>query len=493
MNMFDLPDFVQNKYQKWYLCFIEHAKNRQLDGYFEKHHVLPKKLGGDDSSENIVQVTAREHFVLHSLLTRFTVGEARRKMCYALSFFRTNNKNHNRTLNSRQYGVARKALSEARKGAQPSEKCKAAVSKARKGVPVSEEARAKIGQKLQNKIAFFTYYDGILSEEPDFYRFCAAHGVGRANIQAKIKKLGIAVVTAGPHKGRAFSFDAMSEAQALVAIGEQCKKSNMARVNAVKTEHKKRSKKKIAKAASYIPVNDALIHVPSGVKMMRAEEMVPEEVYSLRKQGPTFFFFDDEITAKPQIINSMLNNSVGLNNKVHARKTTLRVLERKEAREFLNANHLQGAGPGAQLYIGLDSQGELVSVMSFGRARYNPSAKHELLRFACKLNITVIGGASKLLKHVSSILDGPIVSYADLRYGNGGVYEKIGFHFHGLTRPGYWYVKNGARYHRTQFQKHKLPSVLENFDPTLTEVKNMQNHGYIRVFDAGHAVFIYDK
>lgn len=37
-------------------------------GYSEKHHIVPRCIGGDDSKSNIVILTAREHFIAHSLL-----------------------------------------------------------------------------------------------------------------------------------------------------------------------------------------------------------------------------------------------------------------------------------------------------------------------------------------------------------------------------------------------------------------------------------------
>jgi 5-methylcytosine-specific restriction endonuclease McrA len=55
-------------YQKLYDQLIERAKLRVLDGYCEKHHIVPKSLGGSNNKENIVSLTAREHFLAHWLL-----------------------------------------------------------------------------------------------------------------------------------------------------------------------------------------------------------------------------------------------------------------------------------------------------------------------------------------------------------------------------------------------------------------------------------------
>ena len=57
-------------YQKVYNQIIERARGRELEGYRERHHILPRSMGGDDSPENLVDLTAREHFVCHWLLTK---------------------------------------------------------------------------------------------------------------------------------------------------------------------------------------------------------------------------------------------------------------------------------------------------------------------------------------------------------------------------------------------------------------------------------------
>ena len=41
-----------------------------LDGYYEKHHIIPKCLGGKDILENYVLLTFREHIIAHKLLLK---------------------------------------------------------------------------------------------------------------------------------------------------------------------------------------------------------------------------------------------------------------------------------------------------------------------------------------------------------------------------------------------------------------------------------------
>lgn len=69
-------------YQKIYDQIIERANNRKLTGYAEKHHILPKCLGGNDTKENLVKLTAREHFLCHRLLCEIYPNNP--KLFYAL-------------------------------------------------------------------------------------------------------------------------------------------------------------------------------------------------------------------------------------------------------------------------------------------------------------------------------------------------------------------------------------------------------------------------
>ena len=78
--------FITNRYTCIYFSIIETARSRVLpkDQYKETHHIIPRSMGGDNSSNNLVDLTAREHFICHKLLVRMTKGESRGKMAFAL-------------------------------------------------------------------------------------------------------------------------------------------------------------------------------------------------------------------------------------------------------------------------------------------------------------------------------------------------------------------------------------------------------------------------
>lgn len=114
-----------NKYTKWYCCIIDQAYTRAntrknakaLFGYVEGHHILPKFICESDDQkhdkDNIVFLTAREHFLVHWLLTKMIIGN-KSSAYYALARFRLD-QHGLRRLTSKQYAVAREALSIGRK------------------------------------------------------------------------------------------------------------------------------------------------------------------------------------------------------------------------------------------------------------------------------------------------------------------------------------------------------------------------------------------
>jgi hypothetical protein len=126
--------FVENKYKKWYDNIIDAAKKREISGYTEKHHIIPKSLGGSNDSANLVALTAREHYVCHWLLTKF-VEETyyQMKMKNALGRFVQQSRLQERNLTSRQFERARKAVSEANTGRHYSAELRNRMSNPAKG------------------------------------------------------------------------------------------------------------------------------------------------------------------------------------------------------------------------------------------------------------------------------------------------------------------------------------------------------------------------
>jgi hypothetical protein len=75
-----------NKYTVWYFSIVDKALARAWTKktapvYVESHHIVPKSIL---KNEEVVLLTAREHFICHLLLPKMLVGKDRDKMMYAL-------------------------------------------------------------------------------------------------------------------------------------------------------------------------------------------------------------------------------------------------------------------------------------------------------------------------------------------------------------------------------------------------------------------------
>ena len=109
--------FLQNKYTKWYNNIVSSAQARSSSGYVEKHHIIPKCLGGTNNTENLVELTAREHFICHWLLTKmvsskrhnYQLWNALSSMLYFHNPFQSREK-----ISSQKYQLIKKHISEQR-------------------------------------------------------------------------------------------------------------------------------------------------------------------------------------------------------------------------------------------------------------------------------------------------------------------------------------------------------------------------------------------
>ena len=203
--------------------------------------------------------------------------------------------------------------------------------------------------------------------------------------------------------------------------------------------------------------------------------------------------WDTEWLHKQDIIKSMILNKIGKTPiKIFARKCEIREVLPKEKNIFLNENHLQGEDK-SKIKLGLYYSNELVSLLTVGKPRFNKKYEWEIIRYCNKINTSVVGGFSKLLSSFRKKHDGSIITYANRRYSNGGLYKNNGFTFIRYSKPGYQYYKPGKNLEtRNSYQKHKLSSKLNIFDSMLSEWENMQLNGYDRVWDCGNYVYSLD-
>jgi hypothetical protein len=167
--------------------------------------------------------------------------------------------------------------------------------------------------------------------------------------------------------------------------------------------------------------------------------------------------WEDDFDNKPNIVKSQIINLIGSSNKVWARKCQIKeVTDINLIREFLDDNHIQGY-VNSNLKLGLYYNGELFSLMTFdhfeGRKRMLDN-EWNLNRFCNKLEYSVVGGASKLLKYFINNYDVKrIISYADRDWSIGDLYQKLGFTKVNESKPDYKYLVGDKRVHKSNFKK----------------------------------------
>ena len=113
-------------YKRVYNQIIENRKLTPLskDEYGERHHIIPRSLGGTNEAENLVRLTAREHFICHALLAEMYESETCEwyKMNYAFLMMNCNSNNQNRYCNARLYELKREDIAKTRSFMQSGEK-----------------------------------------------------------------------------------------------------------------------------------------------------------------------------------------------------------------------------------------------------------------------------------------------------------------------------------------------------------------------------------
>jgi len=97
-------------YNKIYFLLVERAKHRQIDGYGEMHHILPKCLGGNDDHDNLVKLTPEEHYLAHQLLVKMHPNNS--KLARAAAMMIPNRRNN------KMYGWLRRRFSIAQSESQ---------------------------------------------------------------------------------------------------------------------------------------------------------------------------------------------------------------------------------------------------------------------------------------------------------------------------------------------------------------------------------------
>ena len=183
--------------------------------------------------------------------------------------------------------------------------------------------------------------------------------------------------------------------------------------------------------------------------------------------------------------------------RIFARKCEIKEPTIEEAKQFINQNHLQNYTKD-QIRIGLYYNNELISIMTFGKPRYNKKYEYELLRYCYTKQ--VVGGAEKLFHYfIEKYNPSSIISYCDLSKFTGNVYEKLGFIKGKNSNPSiHWY--------NLDTKKHITNNLLNQrgFDQLLgkeygcygkgtSNTDLMLQHGFVQIYDCGQQAYYWNK
>lgn len=158
--------FICMNYKKIHDKIVERAKLRELKGYSEKHHIIPKCMGGTDEKDNLVKLTAKEHWLIHLLLIEIYPKNNKLKIAMKLMMGKSCNHDRIKITSGKQFDRLRKMIAKAhgelmkgKKRASFSETHKKNISKSkkgkpsnRKGVKLSNETKEKIGRASIGRI-----------------------------------------------------------------------------------------------------------------------------------------------------------------------------------------------------------------------------------------------------------------------------------------------------------------------------------------------------
>jgi hypothetical protein len=234
-----------------------------------------------------------------------------------------------------------------------------------------------------------------------------------------------------------------------------------------------------------------VVHLVPLVNHFTAESLIHLQTRYKENNQILVHLWEDIWCWKREQVISRINSFMGLNKSLHGRKAKIKPLDTLKAKTFFNSNHLQGFVT-AKFYYALVVEEEVVAAAGFSSLRPMKSKGEEyksaeLIRFASKAQITVVGGLSKLIRHFFKQLHfNDLMSYTDRDWSLGAGYDRLGFNLTETTKPAILYVNTitGQRYF-----PHRLPKeVMLTFEAqkTLNLDDFLVSQSFHKVFNTGN-------
>ena len=178
--------------------------------------------------------------------------------------------------------------------------------------------------------------------------------------------------------------------------------------------------------------------------------------------------------------------------KVYARNCVVKQVKRKDCINYLNKYHLQGYAK-STIDLGLYCNDELVSIMTFGRPRYNKNYEYELIRYCS--HKYVVGGAEKLFSYfVKNYSPSSIISYCDNSKFNGDVYTSLGFELQDRGIPTrHWFNINTGQHITDNLLRQRGFDQLfgTHYGKGTSNDELMIAHGFVEIYDCGQSTHVW--
>lgn len=217
-----------------------------------------------------------------------------------------------------------------------------------------------------------------------------------------------------------------------------------------------------------------------------------DKMKSCEEQGVRLItIFEDEWTNRQTQVKNFLKSVLGIHSKkVYARKCSIKQVDKNTAKSFLESNHIQGKTI-FLVAFGIFFDNELLGLVTGNKHhRQGHQNKFVLNRLVFKDEVQVVGGSSRLLKHLIEYAKQnnyeKLISWSDNRWSQGNVYKKVGFDLIEDLGPDYSYVTPELTRQSKQSNKKKLLIKKgADGDMSMTEKELALTLGYSRIWDCG--------
>ncbi|MCX3265530.1 hypothetical protein OQZ29_12285 [Pedobacter agri] len=192
----------------------------------------------------------------------------------------------------------------------------------------------------------------------------------------------------------------------------------------------------------FINKHQLIIHLVNVNNHFKPAELIALQLNYSSEGIKLIHLWEDVWFAKPRQALARIMSLLGLNKKIHGRKTKIHKLDKVATETFLNENHLQ-AYVSCRYKLGLFENDDLIAVATFSALRKMSHSidykSAELIRFAVKSGYSVSGGLSKLLMYFfKQYKPNDIMTYADRDWSAGESYLTLGFDKTAVLAPHYF-------------------------------------------------------